>query len=156
MRIDLENPIGPGGGRVELEFEWSFVVPEYGADRMGRYQGAQGWVYELAQWYPRMYVFDDVQGWNPLPYLGQGEFYLDYGDFDVEITVPGDFIVVGGGELLNPGEVLTQEQQRRLERARTSSETVAIVAANEVGNPRSRPAGQGPLTWRFRLSNARD
>lgn len=156
MRLDLETPLANAGGEIAIEVDWTFVVPEYGADRMGRLEGVDGWVYELAQWYPRMYVFDDIDGWNPLPYLGQGEFYLEYGDFSVEITAPRELIVVAGGELLNPEDVLTPEQQRRLERARTSRETVPLVAPDEVGRPDSRPAGAGPLTWRFRLENARD
>jgi hypothetical protein len=156
MRIDLAEPMAPAGDRIEIEVSWSFVVPEYGADRMGRFAAERGTVYELAQWYPRMYVYDDVDGWNPLPYLGQGEFYLEYGDFDVEITAPRDYIVVAGGELLNPEEVLTAEQLERYRRARTSDGTVAIVAPEEVGTPESRPAGSGPLTWRYRLESARD
>jgi len=156
MRVDLDTPMTPGGDRLDLEIEWSFVVPEYGADRMGRLNTARGWVYEIAQWYPRMYVYDDVEGWNPMPYLGQGEFYLEYGDFNVEITAPRDFIVVGGGELLNPQEVLAPEQLRRYQRARTSAETVAIVAPGEVGSSSIVPPGSGPLTWKFRIESSRD
>ena len=148
MRLDLETPLAGEGGTIDIEIDWSFVIPEYGADRMGRLEGADGWVYELAQWYPRMYVYDDVDGWNPLPYLGQGEFYLDYGTYDVEITVPRDVIVVAGGELLNPQDVLTAEQQRRMERARATRETVMIVSADEVGTAASRPSGSGALTWK--------
>ncbi len=132
------------------------MIPEYGADRMGRMEGEDGWVYELAQWYPRVYVYDEVEGWNPMPYLGQGEFYLEYGSFDVEITAPRDFIVVGSGELLNPADTWPAEQRRRLERASTSAETVAIVSADEVGEDAVRPDGSGPVTWRFRIANARD
>ncbi len=156
MRIALAQPMEPAGGQLELEIDWSFVIPEYGADRMGRLRTGEGWVYELAQWYPRMYVYDDVEGWNPMPYLGQGEFYLEYGDFDVQITVPRDIIVVASGALQNPEAVLTAEQQQRLERARTSERTVAIVAPDEVGTAASRPAGDGPLTWHFRIEHARD
>ena len=156
MRLALDEPIAPRGGKIEIRIDWTFVVPEYGADRLGRFQSVDGWVYELAQWYPRMYVYDDVHGWNPMPYLGQGEFYLEYGDFDVEITVPRDFIVVATGELQNPGDVLTPTQRERLERARKSAETVHIVSPDEVGSPESRPRGRGPLTWRFRATNVRD
>ncbi|MDT8370282.1 MAG: hypothetical protein RQ745_13830, partial [Longimicrobiales bacterium] len=120
MQIRLDQPLAAHGGQLQIAVEWSFVVPEYGADRMGRLEGADGWVYEVAQWYPRMFVYDEVEGWNPMPYIGQGEFYLEYGDFDVEITVPRDVIVMASGELSNPGEVLTAEQRSRLERARTS------------------------------------
>ncbi|MGH7659211.1 MAG: M1 family metallopeptidase, partial [Gemmatimonadales bacterium] len=81
MRIPLERPLPGGGGRIVVTVQWSFIVPEYGADRMGRFRSEDGWVYEIAQWYPRMAVYDDVNGWNPMPYLGQGEFYLEYGNF---------------------------------------------------------------------------
>ena len=87
MRVDLREPLAADGGTLELKIDWSFVVPEYGADRMGRLAVEGGTVYELAQWYPRMVVFDDVNGWNALPYLGQGEFYLQFGTFEVAITV---------------------------------------------------------------------
>lgn len=156
MRVDLDKAMAPAGDRVELEIEWSFIVPEYGADRMGRLSTERGWIYEIAQWYPRMYVYDDVEGWNPMPYLGQGEFYLEYGDFDVEITAPRDFIVVGGGALLNPDEVLAPAQLRRYQAAKSSEQTVAIVAADEVGSPAIVPPGSGPLTWKFRIESSRD
>ena len=156
MRIDLAAPMAPRGDRIEIHVSWSFVVPEYGADRMGRFAARKGTVYELAQWYPRMYVYDDVDGWNPLPYLGQGEFYLEYGDFEVEITAPRDHIVVAGGELLNPNEVLTPAQMARYRTALTSDRPVPIVAPDEVGTEESRPSGRGPLTWRYRLEDARD
>ncbi|HSM05128.1 MAG TPA: M1 family metallopeptidase [Longimicrobiales bacterium] len=156
MRVDLARPLAPSGDGLDLDISWTFVVPEYGADRMGRYPAERGTVYELAQWYPRMYVYDDVAGWNPLPYLGQGEFYLEYGDFEVAITAPRDQVVVAGGELLNPDEVLTPDQLERYRRARTSDTTVVILGRDEVGTAASRPAGDGPLTWRYRLENARD
>jgi hypothetical protein len=156
MRIDLEMPLPAQGGQVQLEIDFSFIAPEYGADRMGRLRVAQGTVYEIAQWYPRLYVFDDVNGWNVAPYLGQVEFYLEYGNFDVEITVPRNFIVVATGELLNPAEVLTKEQQARLAQARRSAETVYIIRPEEVGRPETRPTGEGPLTWHFRVENVRD
>ncbi len=156
MRVDLHRPMRPAGDTLQLKADWSFVVPQYGADRMGRLQTSRGWVYEIAQWYPRMYVYDDVEGWNPMPYLGQGEFYLEYGNFDVEITAPRDMVVVASGELLNPEEVLTPEQLRRYTSARTSERTVSIIAPDDVGKPESRPAGTGPLTWKFRIESSRD
>jgi Peptidase family M1 domain len=156
MRLDLNRAMRASGDTVRLELEWTFVVPEYGADRMGRLDTKAGWVYEIAQWYPRMVVYDDVNGWNPMPYLGQGEFYLEYGDFHAEITAPRDMIVVASGELLNPDEVLTPAERERLTQARTSDRTVSIVAPDEVGRPATRPGGTGPLTWKFRIRRARD
>ena len=146
MEIKLDRPVQPAGGELEIEVDFSFTIPESGADRMGRLKVKKGTVYELAQWYPRVFVYDDVTGWNAMPYLGQGEFYLEYGDFDVEITVPRDFIVAATGELQNPEEVLTADQQQRLELAGRSSVTVPIVEKDHVGKEEYRPIGMGPLT----------
>ena len=87
---------------------------------MGRLKTKNGWIDEIAQWYPRMCVYDNVNGWNTLPYLGQGEFYLEYGNIDYSITAPASQIIVGSGELLNPKDVLTAEQLKRWEAAKTA------------------------------------
>ncbi|MFB6271832.1 MAG: M1 family peptidase, partial [Salinibacter sp.] len=87
MRVSLTEPLASGDS-LQLSFDFEYTLPKYGADRHGRLQVDQGTVYQFAQWYPRMYVYDDVHGWNPLPYLGQGEYYLEYGTFNVNITVP--------------------------------------------------------------------
>ena len=76
MRIDIAKPVPAHGGKVQLKIMWSFVVPKDGSDRLGRFESKDGTIYEIAQWYPRMCVYDDVNGWNTLPYLGEGEFYL--------------------------------------------------------------------------------
>lgn len=156
LRISLDEPLPPGGSSVDVSLDFAFKIPQYGADRMGWLEVDEGTVFELAQWYPRMYVFDDVNGWNAMPYLGQGEFYLEYGDFDLEFTVPREFIVASTGELQNPEEVLTAEQRQRLDEARQSAETVHIISPDEVGDPPTRPDGSGPLTWKFRAENVRD
>jgi Peptidase family M1 domain len=156
LRIPLQTPLAPGGAVAEVSMDFAFAVPEHGADRMGRLDVEQGPLYQIAQWYPRMAVYDDVEGWNALPYLGQGEFYLEYGDFDVSLTVPADFVVVATGELANSEEVYTDEQRRRLEQAKTSEATISIIGAGEVGRPESRPGGDRLLTWRFLASNVRD
>ncbi|HYO47410.1 MAG TPA: M1 family metallopeptidase [Gemmatimonadota bacterium] len=152
MRVDLGEPIAPGGS-VAIDIDWSFAVPENGSDRMGR----DGDLFLLAQWYPRMAVYDDLDGWNTMPYLGQGEFYLEYGDFDVELTVPATYLVGATGTLQNPAEVLTAGQRAALDRARAGSEVVHVVTAAELSDPASfRPTTQGNLTWRFRAENVRD
>ena len=94
------------GKTATLEMAWNFLVPEHGADRMGRDKS----LYEIAQWYPRAAVYDDLRGWNNDPYIGQGEFYLDYGDYTVAVTVPAGYIVAGTGVLENSKDVLTQTQ----------------------------------------------
>src|SRR2546422_926509 len=162
MRAELDRPLPPGQN-VTLELAYRFEVPEHGSDRMGRERFPGGWLYEIAQWYPRLAVYDDVRGWNTEQYLGQGEFYLEYGDFDVALTVPSSFVVAATGTLLNPVAVLTPTQRARLATALKSDTTVPIVAKTEVGQPVTRPrprsSGAGPtptLTWRFSAKNVRD
>ena len=155
MQVWLQDALKASGNKVKLNIAFEFVVPEYGTDRMGRLKTKNGWIYEVAQWYPRMCVYDDQQGWNTLPYLGQGEFYLEYGDFDYSITAPSNLIVVGSGELLNEKDVYTSAQAARLSQARNSDKTVMIRSAEEVTDAKSRPAGAN-LTWHFRCQNARD
>ena len=156
MQVFLPSPMKPKGDKVKLEFEYSFTVPQYGTDRMGRLRTKNGEIFEIAQWYPRVEVYDDVEGWNTLPYLGQGEFYLDYGDFQFSITAPGDHIVVASGELENTKEVMTSEQRSRLERAKSSDKVVTLRSADEITAPDKAPAERGTKTWRFRMNNARD
>lgn len=146
----------PAGGVVKLKIAYSFPIPEYGTDRLGKLQTRDGTVYAIAQWFPRMCVYDNIQGWNTLPYLGQGEFYLEYGNITYNIEVPANHIVVGSGELLNPREVLTPTQQQRLAAARNSDQTVMLRSADEIRESSSRPQKAGTLTWRFRCNNTRD
>ncbi len=156
MRIDLPEQLRADGGRVEIVVPYSFVVPEYGADRMGRLETERGTIYEIAQWYPRVAVYDDVNGWNTMPYLGQGEFYLDYGDFEYEVTVPSTMTVVGTGVVQNPWEVYTEAQRERLDIARNSTSRVPIIAPREVGTAAAHAHTSGTTTWRFRAENVRD
>ncbi|WP_288425611.1 M1 family metallopeptidase [uncultured Spirosoma sp.] len=156
MQVRLSEPVKPGGDAIKVKIAYSFAIPEYGSDRMGQLTRKDGIIYEIAQWYPRMCVYDDVQGWNVLPYLGAGEFYLDYGDYEYAVTVPWDHIVTGSGELLNPNDVLTSEEVKRLAQASRSDKTVIIRGKNEVTNANTRPKQSGTLTWRFRCQNTRD
>ena len=145
MRVTLPEPLAPGA-QLTLEIGWSFPIPPYGAARMG-YDGS---LYEIAQWYPRMAVYDDVRGWNNEPYIGAGEFYLEYGAFDVSVTLPARYIVVATGVLQNPEDVLTDIQRERLAQAATSDEAVAVITADEAGRSgQIRPTTQGTMTWRF-------
>lgn len=156
MQIDLPQELKANGASIKLKIDFTFVSPLYGSDRMGVLDTKNGKIFTVAQWYPRMCVYDDVKGWNSLPYLGAGEFYLEYGDFDVAITVPSNHIVVCSGELQNTSEVYTAEQQKRWAQAKLSDKTVIIRSADEVTNPTSRPAGKTTLTWKFKMKNARD
>ena len=148
MRVDLDKPIAPRGGTATIAMSFSFRVPDHGSDRMGR----DSTLYEIAQWFPRMAVYDDVRGWNTDPYLGQGEFYLEYGDYEFSVTVPAGYVVAASGTLQNASEVLTAAQRERLAKAATSTNVVAIVTAGE-----SAPkAVAGTKTWRFRAQNVHD
>ena len=146
----------PGGDMVKIRIEYSFNLPEEGADRCGILKTKNGDIFAVAQWYPRMCVYDDVEGWNTLPYLGPSEFYLEYGDFDFSITAPASHIVVASGELQNPAEVLTASQIKRWNEAKNSDQTVMIRTADDVTDPASRPKTSGTLTWKFKMQNARD
>jgi Peptidase family M1 domain len=156
MQVDLPKELNANGASVKLKIDFSFTSPIYGSDRMGIQETKNGNIYTVAQWYPRMCVYDDVKGWNTLPYLGAGEFYLEYGDLQVAITVPANHIVVCSGDLLNPAEVYTDEQQKRWAQAKISDKTVMIRSEKEVTNANSRPVGKKTLTWKFKIENARD
>ena len=151
LRLDLPAPLRTGES-VTLDVAFHFPIPVNGAGRMGR----DNPLYELGQWYPRLAVYDDVHGWNTMPYIGTGEFYLEYGDYDVRLTVPAGFIVASTGTLQNADEVLTAVQRERLARARGTT-PVAIITAEEAGDAaRTRPATSGTSTWHFRADNVRD
>jgi len=142
------------GSKAKMHIAFEFIVPNRGTDRMGQLKTKNGIVYEVAQWFPRLCVYDDIQGWNTLPYIGAGEFYLEYGDFDFNITAPANLIVVGSGEMQNEKEVYTAAQIDRLNNARNSDKTIIIRSAKEVTDIKSRPVGK--LTWKFKIQNARD
>ncbi len=150
-KVDLARPLAPGQ-TATFDAAWHFAIPEHGADRMGR----EGSLYELAQWYPRVNVYDDVRGWNTEPYLGQGEFYLEYGDYNLSVTVPSGYIVAATGTLENPREVLTATQISRLAQAARSDKPVAIITAAELQSGAARARTSGTMTWRFRARNVRD
>ena len=151
MRVDLAKALAPGAV-AEIAIKWHFTVPPYGAGRMGH----DGTLYELGQWYPRVAVYDDVKGWNHEPYIGAGEFYLEYGKFDVNVTLPASYVVAATGRLLNPDETLTPTQRARLARAVTSDSAIGIITASEAGKAVTRPSMQGTLTWRFTADSVRD
>ena len=155
MQVRLNTPMGAKGDKIIVKINYSFSIPVYGADRMGRQKFKQGYVYEIAQWYPRMCVYDDAEGWNTLPYMGLGEFFCDYGDFDYYVTTPADMLVVGSGDLQNGAAVLTPTQQSRLAEARNSEKTVMLIKPEEVDQPATHPF-KGTLTWHFKMQNSRD
>jgi hypothetical protein len=155
MQVWLQDALKAAGGKVKMNIKFEFIVPERGTDRMGRLTTKNGMVYEVAQWFPRMAVYDDIQGWNTLPYLGAGEFYLEYGDIDYTVTAPANMILVGSGELQNPQDCYTADQMKRWAAASNSDKTVMIRSDKEVTDPNSRPK-QPSITWKFKVQNTRD
>jgi len=157
MQVQLNEDLAAKGGKLTVEMDFEFKVPQYGMDRCGRLKVKDGWIYSIAQWYPRLCVYDDIKGWNTAPYLGAGEFYCEYGDFDFKVTVPYDHIVVASGKLQNPKEVLTKEQIKRFAKAEKSDKTVMIIGQDEVGKTKkTRPKQSGNITWHFKMENSRD
>ena len=152
MRVDLPRPLSPDMS-ITFDIAWHFPIPPYGGGRMGRV-GSR--FYELGQWYPRMAVYDDVHGWNTLPFLGAGEFYLEYGDFDVSLTVPAGFMVTATGALANPTAIRTAQERARLARAFTDpGQVVSVITRSEAIANATRPV-PGTRTWRFTASGVRD
>jgi hypothetical protein len=156
MQIRLDKPVQPKGGTAKVKIKFHFNIPLDGAGRFGRQYTKNGVIYQIGQWYPRMCVYDEVEGWNTLPYMGLGEFYCDYGDYEYYVTAPKEMIVYGSGDLQNPTETLTATEITRLAKAATSDKTVTIISAEEAGKPSTRPAANGNLTWHFSMKHTRD
>jgi len=156
MQVRLNKPMLPKGDSISIKMNFSFSIPLDGAGRFGRQYTRNGVVYQIAQWYPRMCVYDDVEGWNTLPYMGFGEFYCEYGDYEYYITAPADMILFGSGDLQNAAEVLTAEQIKRLEQAAASDKTVMIIKPDEAGKTGTRLVTGGNLTWHFIMKHTRD
>lgn len=158
MRIDLPAPLAAGQS-VAFSIDWNYNINN--ARRINARTGYEffpkdgNYIYEIAQWFPRMAVYDDVTGWEVKPFLGGGEFALEFGNYTVRITTPNDHIVAATGVLQNPLEVLSPEQRARLEQARTANSPVLIVTPEEArANEAKKPTGK--KTWVFKADNVRD
>lgn len=154
MQLFLPKELKSKGGKVEFKIEFSYISPNEGSDRTGVLETKNGKIFTIAQWYPRMCVYDDVRGWNVNPYLGASEFYLEYGDFDISITVPSNHVVVCSGELTNPKEVFSAEEFKKYNEAKNSDNTVMIHSLNDVLVAKNTSGNS--KTWHFKLNNARD
>jgi hypothetical protein len=153
MTLRLPRPLAPGA-RTTLELDWHFTVPPPGAPRTG-HDANEAFV--VAQWYPQVAVYDDVRGWDARPYWTNGEFYLEYGDFDVALTVPEGWVVGATGRLVNPEEVLTEQTRARLARAERTDEIVRVITADDLAaRTATTQEPGGSLTWRFRAEDVRD
>jgi len=159
MRVDLPQPLKPGESYA-LKVEWNYNIN----DRMeiggrGGYEyfpEDDNYVYTIAQWYPRMAVYDDYEGWQNKQFLGRGEFALTFGNFKVDITVPEDHIIAATGTLQNPKDVLTKEQVKRFEEAKKSFDKPVIIATQAEAEEREKSKATKTSTWSFEAENVRD
>lgn len=159
MRVDLPQPLKPGESYA-LKVEWNYNIN----DRMeiggrGGYEyfpEDDNYVYTIAQWYPRMAVYDDYEGWQNKQFLGRGEFALTFGNFKVDITVPEDHIIAATGTLQNPKDVLTKDQVKRFEEAKQSFDKPVIIATQAEAEEREKSKATKTSTWRFEAENVRD
>lgn len=154
MQVPLPQALPGKGGHLTLKVSWHYTIPGEWGGRTGFSQNEDGEMYEIAQFYPRMAVYDDQRGWDTAPYLGQ-EFYLDYGDFDYSVTVPKGFLVAGSGALTNPDAVLSTQEKARLAQAATSETRIMIRTPEDVQAIVHQPQTE-TQTWQFHMSNTRD
>lgn len=160
MRIELPIPMKPGG-IYSFSIDWNYYITEYyGRSGSDFFSKDGNYNYFIAHWFPRMCVYDDVNGWQNKQFLGQGEFTLPFGDYKVEITAPNDHVVGATGECQNYAQVLSATQLKRMEQAKTATEPVVIVTQDEAVAAEKRSAAQsssiGKKTWIFKAQNVRD
>lgn len=155
MRIRLPVPLQPHGGQLKIHILYHYQIPGVWGGRTTWGMSKGGPIYDIAQWYPRMAVYEDLRGWDTLPYIGS-EFYLEYGHFDYFINLPANMIVAGSGQLVNPQDVLTQTEIDRLQQAQSSDKTIYIRTPQEALSGAGRPAKTGNLTWHFHMDHTRD
>lgn len=163
MRVDLPVTLPAKSGKVVLQIGWSYNIndrqnPALAADGRGGYElfpEDGNYLYTITQWYPRMAVYDDYNGWQHKQFLGQGEFTLVFGNFQVAITVPADHIIAATGVLQNPKDVLTAEQIRRFEESKTASKPVVIVSQEEA-TQKEKTKSKEKKTWIYKAENVRD
>lgn len=163
MRIDLPVALGPNQ-KISFSVDWSFnindrvkgLTPNDGRSGMEYFPADGNYLYIIAQWFPRMCVFDDVVGWQNKQFLGQGEFTLTFGNYNVNLTVPADHIVAATGMVQNVKEVLTPEQFARFEKAKTTYDKPVIICTQQEAEQREKTKSTAKKTWKFYAENVRD
>lgn len=159
MRVDLPTPLRQGQ-KFSFKIKWWFNIN----DRMdigGRsgyeyFEGEDNYLYTIAQFFPRMAVYNDVEGWQNKQFLGQGEFTLPFGDYKVNITVPSDHIVASTGELTNASRILSSKQRARLAKAEKSFDDPVIIVTQEEAEAAEKNKATNTKTWTFEAENVRD
>lgn len=159
MRIDLPEPLAPKQ-HTSFRVEWSFnLVKDARISARGGYEyfpKTDTYIYFVAQWFPRLAAYTDYLGWQNKAFLDVGEFTLEFGNYDVAITVPEDHVVSATGELTNASQVLTAEQRRRLDEARRSDDKPVFVVTPEEAAANEQEKSAGRKTWKFKAENVRD
>ncbi|WP_373551993.1 M1 family metallopeptidase [Haliscomenobacter sp.] len=163
MRVDLPTPLIAKTGKIQLQIGWSYNIndrqnPALGADSRGGYElfpEDGNYLYTITQWFPRLAVYDDYNGWQHKQFLGQGEFTLPFGNYTVAITVPSDHIIAATGALQNAKEVLTADQIKRFEEAKTATKPVVIVTQAEA-TEKEKTKAKDKKTWVYKAENVRD
>ncbi len=159
MRIDLAQPLKTGEQFV-MNIEWYYNINdrmEIGGRGGHEYFPEDGnYVYTIAQWFPRMAVYDDYEGWQNKQFLGRGEFALTFGDYKVKITVPEDHIVASTGSLQNPKQVLSKTQLERFEQAKNSFDKPVIIVTQEEAEANEKTKSTKTKTWEYHADNVRD
>ncbi|MDH5379888.1 MAG: M1 family metallopeptidase [Cyclobacteriaceae bacterium] len=159
MRIDLPSPMKPGD-IFEFNVSWWYNINDRMTDggRSGYeyFPKDDNYLFTIAQFYPRMAVYDDYEGWQNKQFLGQGEFTLSFGDFEVNITVPADHIVASTGELQNPSDVLTSDEIKRFQEAKSSFDKTVIIVTEKEAIKKEKSKSKKMTTWKFKADNVRD
>ena len=163
MRVDLPKPLTTGQ-KVSFSIDWSFNIndrvrgatPNDGRSGMEYFPKDDNYLYIIAQWFPRMCVYDDLIGWQNKQFLGQGEFTLSFGNYQVNLTVPADHVVAGTGMVQNLKEVLTADQYSRFEKAKTSFDKPVVICNQQEAVQREKSKSKQKKTWKFTADNVRD
>lgn len=157
LRVDLPTPLAPGKS-TSFEIDWSYNIPEEVAmgSRSGyeHFPDTDTYIFFIAQWFPRLAAYTDYTGWQHKQFINNGEFTLEFGDYDVAITVPADHIVSATGSLQNPRDVLTKTQQARLARANPNEQLFVVTSDEALENEAKKSTTT--KTWHFKAENVRD
>jgi hypothetical protein len=159
MRIDLPSVLKTGE-KISFSLEWSYNITDRntvgGRSGLEYFPEDNNYIYTIAQWFPRMCVYDDFQGWQNKQFLGQGEFALAFGDYKVRITVPADHIIAATGMLKNPQEALTKTELERFEKAKTSFDQPIVIVTQAEATQKEKTKSKEKKTWEFHAENVRD
>ena len=159
MRIDLDKPL-KSGENVSFSIDWSYNInnrmTDGGRSGLEYFPEEDNYLYTIAQFFPRMAVYVDNEGWQNKQFLGRGEFALTFGDYEVNLTVPSDFVVGATGSLQNAKEVLSKEQMARFEKAKKSYDKPVIIVTEEEARENEQSKASGTKTWKYKAENVRD